>query len=535
MNRAAKRVPVDRWEYESDNPYPEITEPYTPRSFKPRQYVAYRAVDEIFIDGKLNETSWKNADWTEKFVHILFEPYRNPHLATRAKVIWDDEFLYFGGELEEPNIIADITENDAVIYRDNDFEIFLDVDDDTRNYVEIEFNALGTLWDLFFGEKGSIPMGFPRDNSPPFDVHGIKLAVRVDGSINYPEDIDEGWTFECAIPWLSLQPHCVTGRQLAQRGTCIRTTFSRVQGNIAPGWRITDFKRVEGVDWLWSPALIYSAHNKECYGKVLLSDHTVIQPKDHELEEAYPFVQPPLPAAQPEPGAMVGIEGGTYAIGPDIGDPYGAGQRGETEVAAFEIDQCLVTIGGFVHFLNAGGHDEYYYRDMAHPDFCGIVKRGDGDYAAVPGRQAYPVCFVSFNAAAAYASWAGKRLLTEFEWEAAARGKAGRTYPWGEEPIDSSRANYAYCVGHTTPVASYEAGRTPEGVYDLTGNLKEWVQDEWGPYPWGKRPDEPGHGQVVRGGAWTTSPVNMVARNRDWQRGDRPAPFVGFRCARDAG
>jgi len=534
MTGSAKRVPLERWGYESDDPYPEITQPYSPHPFKPRQYVAYRAIDDIAIDGRLNESSWKNADWTEKFVHIVFEPYRNPHLATRAKVIWDDEYLYFGGELEEPNIIADITENDAVIYRDNDFEIFLDVDDDTRNYVEVEFNALGTVWDLCFREKGDAPMGWPKPDSPPFNVGGIQVAVRTDGTVNYPNDTDEGWTFECAIPWTSLQPHCVTGRTLTQRGTCIRTCFSRVQGNISPEWRITDFTREEGVDWLWSPAMVYSAHNKESYGKILLSDRTVIQPKDRELEEAFPLAVPPPPPERVEPGEMVAIDGGTYAIGPDIGDPHGCGRRGEVQIRPFHIDKYPVTIGEFARFLKAGGHDEHFYRDMAHPDFCGIARRGDGQYDVVPGRELYPVCFVTLQAAMAYAESEGKRLPSEVEWEAAARGFGERVYAWGDEPLDADRANYAYQIGHTTPVGSYELGRTPEGVCDLTGNVKEWVSDEWGAYPWGGPPEAPVGGHIVRGGAWTTSAVNLVAVNRDTQGAERPAPFVGFRCARDA-
>jgi formylglycine-generating enzyme required for sulfatase activity len=533
MAKAATRVPLDRLGYETDEPYPEISQPCAPRPHKPRQYVAYRTIDDMVIDGRLNESSWKNADWTEKFVHILFEPYKNPHLATRAKMVWDDQFLYFGGELEEPNLIANITENDAVIYRDNDFEIFLDVDDDTRNYVEIEFNALGTVWDLFFGEKGSVTRGRNPD-SPPYNVEGIQLAVRTDGTINYPNDTDDGWTFECAIPWTSLQQHCVTGQKLNQHGTCLRVCFSRVQGNIRPGWRITDFSRVEGVDWLWSPAMVYSAHNKETYGKVLLSERSVIQAKDQQLEEAFPFALPPPPPAGVELGSMVRVKAGTYGIGPDIGDPYGAGRRGEAAVKAFLIDRYPVTVGEYAGFLNAGGHDEHHYRDMAHPDFCGIIRLPDGRYGVVPGRDLYPSCFVGLQAALAYAAWAGKRLPTETEWEVAARGSAQRTYPWGDEPLDAARANYAYHVGHTAPVGSYELGRTPAGVYDMCGGVKEWVQDEWAPYPWGSTPEAPGGGQIVRGGAWTTSPVNMVASHRDTHSADRPAPFVGFRCAQDA-
>jgi formylglycine-generating enzyme required for sulfatase activity len=261
----------------------------------------------------------------------------------------------------------------------------------------------------------------------------------------------------------------------------------------------------------------------------------VIQPKDHELEGAFPIVGAPEPAAAAELGSMVRIPGGKYTLGPDIGDPFGIAPQGETELKAFEMDRYPVTIGEFAGFLNSGGQDEHFYRDMPHPDFCGIVQRAEGRYDVVPGRELYPVCFVSWAAATAYAAWAGKRLPREFEWEATARGLTQRTYPWGDEPLDADRANHAYNVGHTTPVGSYEAGRTPEGVYDLAGNVKEWTQEQWAPYPWGNTPDAPIGGQIVRGGAWTTSPVSMVSCNRDTHGPTQPAPFVGFRCARDVG
>lgn len=205
---------------------------------------------------------------------------------------------------------------------------------------------------------------------------------------------------------------------------------------------------------------------------------------------------------------------------------------GTVTVSGFYIDRYPVTIGEYVRFLNTGENDNYYVEDMADPNLCGIVKKGKGSYSVIPGKEYYPAVYITPEAAKAYARWAGKRLPTEYEWEIAARGSNARRYPWGNEKPDPGRANYNYLAGHTTPVGSYPLGKTPEGVYDLAGNVWEIVQGRWTPYPWGKMiKDMPAGRQIMRGGSWASPPENIMSTYRSAVKYGCSA-MIGFRCAR---
>lgn len=524
--------------------YPSSSHDYIPSPHKPKQYVAYRATGGITVDGRIDETSWANAEWTNRFDHILStRGYTKPFLATRAKILWDDEYLYVGAELEEPNLIGHIIDKDAIVCYDNDFEVFLDVDDDAQNYIEIETNVLGTTWDIFYHKefhRGGLPMGWPQGNykrpySLPWDMEGLHVAVRPDGSINYPLDTDRGWTFEAAIPWSSLEK-TNTGGPLARDGEYLRVGFSRVQypwPNLT--WPISDWSASGTTwDWTWTPNLAYDMHVPECWGRVILSERTVIDYRDESLERSFTFSQPPKTKGKPDVGDMVKIRGGTYMIGPDVTDPEDS-PEGSVTVDDFYIDRYEVTILEFARFLNVAGNGEHYMEDMADPEFCGIVKTTDGGFKAVAGKEYYPVVYVRPESAEAFASWAGKRLPTQYEWEIAARGSTERLYPWGNEPPDSTRANYNFIIGHTTPVGSYKKGSTPEGVYDLAGNVWELCADNWDSYPWGRKIDGMPEGrQNMRGGAWTTQTACMASTYRGAMKYSGWAAMIGFRCAKDA-
>ena len=118
----------------------------------PKGYVCHRATSPITIDGDLADAEWAAAPWTDAFVDIEGDKKPKPRFRTRVKMLWDDEALYIAAELEEPHVWATLTEHDAVIFHDNDFEVFLDPDGDNHLYGELELNALNTTWDLLLDE-----------------------------------------------------------------------------------------------------------------------------------------------------------------------------------------------------------------------------------------------------------------------------------------------------------------------------------------------------------------------------------------------
>ncbi len=245
------------------------------------------------------------------------------------------------------------------------------------------------------------------------------------------------------------------------------------------------------------------------------------------------------------------VGGGEHPVGDDAG--FAAERPRRTEaVGAFLIDRREVSRARYASFLAALRADREPHR-RCHP---GEPKgkshvpdgwaEGDGEGDAAP----LPVTNVDWFDAFAFAAWAGGRLPTDLEWEAAARGAAGRRHPWGEEPPDGSRAIFGRHRAGVAPVGSRISGATPEGVLDLAGNVWEWAAPASSAGAAAATATATGEGAggeggdgaaapavparvAVRGGSWLSPADDLRAARRELRGPLDRHRTIGFRVARD--
>ncbi|RMH72554.1 MAG: PEGA domain-containing protein [Gemmatimonadetes bacterium] len=211
-------------------------------------------------------------------------------------------------------------------------------------------------------------------------------------------------------------------------------------------------------------------------------------------------------------------------------------------VDAFYIDKYEVTNADFARFLNAVKPDTIDQLIKYDKTYTRIYPSG-AEYVVRKGYENYPVVYVTFAGAQAFAAWAGKRLPTEAEWEKAARGDHIQLFPWGStfEPDRANTSDVDDTYLGLAPVGTFPKGASPYGVEDLAGNLWEWCADAYLP-DYLKRADtrnphiplEESPLRVLRGGSYLNNYHLAIVASRQGVPVDYRDFVVGFRCVKDA-
>lgn len=233
----------------------------------PKHYVVTKAASPITVDGTASDAAWAQAEYTDYFIDI--EGVKTPKFKTRIKMLWDEQFFYVFAEMEEPHIWGDIKTRDAVIFYNNDFEVFVDPSGDTKNYGEVEINALNTVWDLHLDK----PYRVSGKANDEWNLDNLQSAVKIYGTLNNSSDTDSLWTLEIAIPLKPLTELKTINREAPAEGEVWRVNFSRVNWDFDLTDGVYSRKKVDGkyapeYNWVWSNQKVINMHEPEKWGFV---------------------------------------------------------------------------------------------------------------------------------------------------------------------------------------------------------------------------------------------------------------------------
>lgn len=261
-----------------------------------KHYTSYRASGPINIDGTPDENTWKTAEKSPRFVDLVTGLPGT--FDTRAAILWDEEYLYIAFWVQEPDVLASLTKRESPIWYDNDVEIFIAGQD---CYYEFEINALGTILDIFYiwqdaYKKGSrfdiqefdllnplvwIQGGDPFERVHPrggrwaftdWNFKGMKSAVKINGTLNKRDDVDDGWTVEVAFPWSGMKILAGDKNLPPGEGDTWRMDISRFQHFKQEGVG-PDVKTFPG--WAWNSHGAFNSHIPEVFTFIHFSEKIV--------------------------------------------------------------------------------------------------------------------------------------------------------------------------------------------------------------------------------------------------------------------
>jgi len=221
---------------------------------------------------------------------------------------------------------------------------------------------------------------------------------------------------------------------------------------------------------------------------------------------------------------MILVPEGVFTRGSDDGG-FDEKPQQEIYLDAFYVDKYEVTVKAYNVFRKNANY--------VKPSFPFL--QGDEKVLETP---TFPVVGVSWHDSVNYCKWAGKRLLTEAEWEKAARGTHGLEFPWGNKLLEkrASLAGKHDGFEFMAPVGSFPMGRSVYGLHDMAGNVSEWVQDIYDQFYYQSAPmmhpggPEQGKNRVYRGGSWDSRSVDLRTSKRFAATPGRKDAVLGFRC-----
>jgi iron(II)-dependent oxidoreductase len=350
----------------------------------------------------------------------------------------------------------------------------------------------------------------------------------------------------------------------SERGTLRLPTFAECR-EVMDEIRDRVLARLVNMEWDDSNPLVRQGY---VYNMVLQHEYqhneTILQTL--QLKQGRPYTpaerfrHSSMPDRSISPSGMVRFPGGSLDIGSDDRSAAYDNERPrhEIEMQPFWIDRSAVSNGEFAGFIAAGGYlNQEYWSDAGwewvktsgarSPLYW--VRGPDGWHSrsmdrSAPVDLARPVSHVCYYEAEAFARYAGKRLPTEFEWEAAASWSPSGSklnYPWGDQEPDKDLANLDQLSFGTMPLGSYPRNVSPLGCYGMIGDVWEWTSSDFLPYPGFQSFPYSEYSEaffgtdykVLRGGSWATRPGAIRNTFRNWDYPIRRQIFSGFRCARD--